>query len=193
MIYGLSTGHQIGLGAAGAIFIVFALLSSFVFPLFNPDFPTKRGLVWYLPLCFIFFFAMMGSVLVFGKESKPVEAEAAATTPVTSPVGKVTTGPYADGDEVAGKAVWNSASCAGCHTFAAAGSTGATGPDLDKQLVTDAADASEPLGSFIAESITDPNVFVASGFSAGMPPYSQTLTQKQIADLVAFVYDSVQS
>ncbi|MDX6689945.1 MAG: hypothetical protein QOG15_1402 [Solirubrobacteraceae bacterium] len=37
----------------------------------------------------------------------------------------------ANGDPVAGKRLFSSSGCAGCHTFAAAGSKGTTGPNLD--------------------------------------------------------------
>ena len=40
----LSTGHAIGLGVVALIFVVFALLSSFVGPRWRPDFPGKSGL-----------------------------------------------------------------------------------------------------------------------------------------------------
>ena len=76
MVFALSTGHEIGLAATGAIFIIFALLSSFVFPRFYPNFPGKKGLRWYIPLCFVFFIAMLSAVLYFGKEQKVAEAAA---------------------------------------------------------------------------------------------------------------------
>ncbi len=74
MVFGLSTSHEIGLAATGAIFIIFALLSSFVFPRFNPNFPGKKGLRWFIPLCVVFFVAMMSSVLYFGQEQSVAEA-----------------------------------------------------------------------------------------------------------------------
>jgi hypothetical protein len=70
MVFGLSTSHEIGLAVTGAIFIIFALVSSFVFPHFDPNFPGPRGLRWYLPLCFVFFIAMLSAVLYFGQEQK---------------------------------------------------------------------------------------------------------------------------
>ncbi len=51
MVFALSTGHEIGLALVGGAFIVFALLSSFVFPRRNPNFPGRRGMLWYIPLC----------------------------------------------------------------------------------------------------------------------------------------------
>ena len=74
MLFALSTSHEIGLAATGAIFIIFALASSFLFPRINPNFPGKKGLRWYIPLCFVFFIAMMSSVLYFGREQSVAEA-----------------------------------------------------------------------------------------------------------------------
>lgn len=199
MLFALTTGHQIGLAGTGAAFIVYALLSSFVFPRLDPNFPGKKGLRWYVPLSIAFFLAMMGAVLVFGKESKK-SAEAATTPAATQTTttsaaggGKLTTGPYANGDAAAGKTLFAKSGCTGCHTLKAAGSSGVTGPDLDK-LAESATAANQPLGQFIATSIADPNAYVAPGFSKGlMPPYNASLSSKQIADLVAFVYDAVES
>ena len=42
VLAGLSTGHKIGLGIVGAVFICFALLASFVAPRRRPDFPAGR-------------------------------------------------------------------------------------------------------------------------------------------------------
>ena len=199
MLFALSTGHQIGLAGTGAAFIIFALLSSFVFPRMDRSFPGKQGLRWYLPLSVCFFLAMIGAVLVFGKEKKVAEAATtppAATKPATTQPagsGKLTTGPYANGDAVAGKTVFAKNGCGGCHTLKAAGTSGVTGPSLDK-LKESAATAGQPLGAFIAQSITDPNAYIAPGFSKGlMPPFGSLLSKKQIADLVAFVYQSVAS
>jgi mono/diheme cytochrome c family protein len=196
MLFALSTGHQIGLAGTGAAFIIYALLSSFVFPRLDPDFPGKKGLRWYLPLSICFFLAMIGAVLVFGKEEKKAEAEAATTPPAaTKPAGsdKLTTGPYANGDATAGKPAFAKNGCGGCHTLKAAGTSGITGPSLDK-LKESAATAGQPLGAFIAQSIADPNAYIAPGFSKGlMPPFGTLLSKKQIADLVAFIYASVDS
>ena len=128
---------------------------------------------------------------------KRSEAQAATTPPAaTQPAGggKLTTGPYANGDATAGKAVFAANSCSGCHTLKAAGATGVVGPSLDK-LKESAATAGQPLGAFIAQSITDPNAYIAPGFAKGTMPgtYKTVLSSKQIADLVAFIYGSVDS
>src|SRR6188472_1403452 len=76
MLFALSTGHAIGLAVTGAAFIAFSLISFFVLAGRNPNFPGSRGLRWYLPLCGVFFLAMMAAVLYFGREPK---GEASAT------------------------------------------------------------------------------------------------------------------
>src|SRR5438309_6755587 len=149
MLFALSTGHKIGLAATGAAFIAFALISSFVLPARNPNFPG-RGRNWYILLSFAFFAAMMAAVLVFGREKK--EAAAAETTTQA-----------AAGSAANGKALFLSKGCSACHTFKPAGSTGAVGPDLDN-LKASAAKAGQPLNQFIATSITDPNKYIAPGF-----------------------------
>jgi mono/diheme cytochrome c family protein len=93
------------------------------------------------------------------------------------------------GDPTAGKAVFTSAGCGACHTYAPAGSTGKVGPDLD-HLAADAQKANQgTLEDYVMTSITDPNAYVVPGFAQGVMPgtYGQSLKQKQLADLVAFL------
>src|SRR5215210_8752959 len=82
MLLALTTGHKIGLAGVGAAFIIFALVSSFVLPNRDPNFPGDRRNL-YVAICICFFIAMMAAVLVFGKESGEEGAEAAPTTPET--------------------------------------------------------------------------------------------------------------
>jgi mono/diheme cytochrome c family protein len=177
MVFGLSTSHEIGLAATGAIFITFALLSSFLFPRYNPNFPGKKGLRWYIPLSCVFFLAMMGSVLYFGQEQKV--AEATPTTPGTAPSGNVE----------AGKTVFTSSGCGACHTFTPAGTKATIGPDLDR-LEEYANKAGEPLEDFTTESIIHPPPkYVPPGFPTNVMPtnFGQTLSTQQLADVVAFL------
>jgi len=86
------------------------------------------------------------------------------------------------GDPAAGKEVFASAGCAGCHTFKAAGSSATIGPDLDTALQgKDAA--------FVLESIVDPNKEIAAGFQPNIMPgtFGESLSDQQLADLVAFL------
>src|SRR3954470_12961071 len=72
VVAALSTGHKIGLAAVGVAFIVFALVSSFVLPRRNPNFPG-RHMGWYITLCVVFFVAMLSAGLIFGRESPEAE------------------------------------------------------------------------------------------------------------------------
>jgi cytochrome c553 len=159
----LSTAHKIGLIVVGGAFIAFALISSFVLPRRNPDFPG-RGLGWYLVVCVVFFLAMISAVVVFGRESETESASAASTPAATPP-------PSANAD--AGKQVFATAQCGGCHTMKAAGSTGEIGPNLD-QL--------KPAYGAIVHQVE-----VGGG---PMPAFKGQLSDQQISDVAAYVYAS---
>jgi uncharacterized cupredoxin-like copper-binding protein len=80
----LSTGHEVGLGVTGLVFILFALASSFLFPRFRPDYPG-RGLLAFIVIAFVFFFGMLTAVEVFGAEdTHHAEAAGATTTEQTT-------------------------------------------------------------------------------------------------------------
>ena len=92
------------------------------------------------------------------------------------------------GNATAGKAVFASAGCAACHTFAPAAATGKIGPGLDS-LTAEAAKAGEALDAFIKDSIISPSAYVAPGFADGIMPatFGTSLKPQQVADLVAFL------
>jgi mono/diheme cytochrome c family protein len=80
------------------------------------------------------------------------------------------TGPKLKGDPVAGKKIFQSAGCTGCHTLKDAGSTGTVGPNLDD---------AKPSASRAVQRVTN---------GAGqMPPFKGQLTDQQIADVAAYV------
>jgi mono/diheme cytochrome c family protein len=95
------------------------------------------------------------------------------------------------GNAAAGKAVFTgSAGCATCHTFKPANSSGTIGPDLDTRPASDAkADNNMALAAFIKESITDPDAYIAKGYSKGLMPttFASSLSKTQLNDLVAFI------
>ncbi len=185
VVAGLSTANKIGLATVGLLFVAFALVSSFVLPRRNPDFPGKR-LGWYVALCVLFFIAMISAVLYFDRE--PSEASGAASTTTaapattastpttTAPAPTTTTAPAGQGDATAGKAVFASAGCGGCHTLKAAGSTGTVGPNLDQ--------LKPPLDRIVQQ--------VDNG-GGPMPAFKGQLTAKQIQDVAAYVYASTHS
>jgi plastocyanin len=79
LVAGLSTGHKIGIGVVGAVFIAFALSASFLAPRRWPDFPGRHGLSPFIIACFVAFAGMLAAVYFFGKESEEASgAEAAA-------------------------------------------------------------------------------------------------------------------
>src|SRR4051794_17096227 len=186
---GLSTTSAIALAVMAGIFITFPLLSSFVFPARNPDFPGPRMRWAYVGLCAVLFVLMMGTVVVFGKEdeeakaqetaqSNPGETSSTETTPspTTPSTGEGLPAKYANGDAAAGAEIFTSKGCGACHTMEAAGATGSVGPNLDE---------AKPSEALIADR-------VVHGKGA-MPPFGPQLTDKQIADVVAYVHESTQS
>lgn len=93
----------------------------------------------------------------------------------------------AAGDAKAGAALFTAQGCGGCHTFKPAKSNGNVGPDLDKlpQYAKTANQGS--LQDFTHESIANPSAYIEKGYANAMPNFGQTLSDKQIADLVAYV------
>ena len=106
---------------------------------------------------------------------------------VSGTLTRPTTTALAKGDPAAGKKLFASEGCTGCHTFAPAGSHGTIGPDLDK-LAQYAKQANHgPLQQFVEESITTPGAYLQPGYQNVMPTTYANLPPKQIADLVAFL------
>jgi uncharacterized cupredoxin-like copper-binding protein len=76
VLLGLTTGHKIGLAVVAAVFIGFALVSSFVLPRRNPDFPGRGARLYYLATVLLFV-AMIAAVEIFGAEGQEKTASAA--------------------------------------------------------------------------------------------------------------------
>jgi mono/diheme cytochrome c family protein len=93
-----------------------------------------------------------------GTETTETETETETTTEL-------------EGDPAAGKEVFLGASaCGGCHTLADAGATGAVGPNLDE---------TQPSEELIVDRVTNGQ--------GGMPSFSSTLSEQQIADVAAYI------
>jgi len=111
-------------------------------------------------------------------------------TEVVQPLPQTVIGPVAQAPSgaAAGKALFASNGCGGCHTYKPAGSGGKVGPDLDN-LPSDAKKANKgPLPLYVKQSIEVPSAYVVPGFPNGvMPPYKGKLTDAQINDLVKFL------
>jgi cytochrome c oxidase subunit 2 len=86
----------------------------------------------------------------------------------------------------AGAQLFTSAGCGACHTLAAAGTTGTTGPDLEESLAPDDNTAG------IEEMIANPNEEVVEGYPPNVMPqnYEQTFSKAEIHELAEFLVAS---
>ena len=83
---------------------------------------------------------------------------------------------YKGGDPVAGKKVFTSAGCAGCHTLKDAGAHGTIGPNLDQ--------------------LKPPEARIVTQVENGggpMPAFKGQLSAKQIQDVAAYVFTATHS
>src|SRR5829696_2211111 len=77
------------------------------------------------------------------------------------------------GDATTGAQVFSTAGCGGCHTLAAAGSSGSVGPNLDD---------AKPEKSLIVDRVTHGQ--------GAMPSFGDQLSEKEIADVAQYVFQS---
>jgi cytochrome c oxidase subunit 2 len=89
--------------------------------------------------------------------------------------------------EERGRQVFTNNGCDGCHVLRAAGSTGTTGPNLDR-LPTLARRAGKPLDEFIRESVTNPDAYIERGYPNAMPPFD--LPDRQLDALVQYLVEA---
>jgi cytochrome c oxidase subunit 2 len=95
----------------------------------------------------------------------------------------------------AGKAVFLSSGCSGCHTLAAAASNGTIGPNLTTRLASDCATPASKkirgttLKACIDKAIIDPYAYIPTGYSAGIMPtgFLKTLGATKVDELVNFL------
>ena len=62
----ISTAHEVGLIVVAAVFIAFALASSFLAPRYKPDFPGPSGLSTFVIASLVLFGLMVAAVNFFG-------------------------------------------------------------------------------------------------------------------------------
>jgi cytochrome c6 len=98
----------------------------------------------------------------------PVAQTVVGTTP-TQPTETVPPG-YSNGDPAAGKEIFTTKGCTSCHTLKDAGATGTVGPNLDEVKPT--------LGRAVDRLLNG---------KGAMPSFKSQLSQKQIADVAAYV------
>ena len=122
-----------------------------------------RSRVLLLALC-----ALVAAGCGGGREVAPT----AETVEGTLPEPETEAEPVAEGDAAAGKAIFTD-NCGGCHALEAAGTNGTAGPNLDD---------SKPGREEAATQIRNGG--------NGMPEFKDQLTEKQIADVTAFVVES---
>jgi cytochrome c551/c552 len=127
------------------------------------------------------------ALLVAGCGSEGTVEPTAQAVEGPLPTQQTTAPTLAKGNPAAGKALFSSEGCTGCHTYGPAGSHATIGPDLDK-LPQYAQKANQgTLAQFAATSITDPGAYVESGYQNVMPTTFASLPKTQLADLVAFL------
>jgi mono/diheme cytochrome c family protein len=160
-------------------------------------FPASKGL---LAMAMVAFACIVGGTAAFAwlqaeDEQEHREAELAEAAEETEAEGEEGEAAEEVGPEVAeeptggeadeGAALFDANGCGGCHTLAAAGSTGTVGPALDGALKgRDEA--------FIEESIVDPNANVAKGQPPDVMPqtFGTQLTPEEIDALVQYLAES---
>jgi mono/diheme cytochrome c family protein len=192
--------NDVILGVLTAVLVVFSLVVALVIPRRNPGFPGRQ-LRFFIVLSALLIAGMLGAVEVLGEshdfaahgESGAATEETPTGTGETStgetgggPTGE--TGEQPQGDAQAGEEVFTSVAspaCSTCHTLQAAGATQTLGPNLDEVLADKDA-------ALIHQSIVDPSAEIAPGYADNLMPkdYGQTLTEKQLADLVAFLVEA---
>ncbi|MEX0674464.1 MAG: cytochrome c [Gaiellaceae bacterium] len=166
MVVALSTARELGLAAVAGAFILFALVAAFVLPARDHNFPGRR-LPLFLAVTVLFFVAMMAAVVVLARESEEEEGAHEAGPPAAE------TQPGVEGDPAAGENVFASQACGSCHTLQAAGSSGTIGPNLDDLA---------PGYDAIVRQVTNGG--------GGMPAFGDQLSEEQIQDVAAFVFQS---
>ncbi len=176
--------NEVILGLVALVLVVFSLVSALVIPRAYEGFPGPRLRLFVL-VSVLLVAGMLAAVEVFGEAHESGEAhgkggpETGITETAEAPTG--TEPVRVEGNAEAGKDIFSAQGCGGCHAFEAAGSSGATGPNLDESLKGKDAD-------YIRESIVEPDAKVAEGYQAGiMPKDYEKLPTDDIDDLVAFL------
>jgi mono/diheme cytochrome c family protein len=122
-----------------------------------------------LPLALFLVFAAGCSVNKPGEKTvAPLPSTVVGTVPTVAQAS--VPAQYKNGDAAAGKSVFETAGCKGCHTLKDAGASGTVGPNLDD---------AKPALSLVVDR-------VVNGKGA-MPPFKGSLSDKQIANVAAYV------
>lgn len=114
--------------------------------------------------------ALLGAGCLSGEETTATADKVVGTLPASTTSTEDLPALKLEGDPTAGKAVFTSAGCGGCHTLADAGTNGTVGPNLDE---------AKPSKELVVTRVT-------KGMGP-MPPFAGQLTDQQIADVAAYV------
>jgi mono/diheme cytochrome c family protein len=123
---------------------------------------------------------LLGAVVVAGCGAEGVATPTpktviGATPTTTTPSFPIVPAFKLKGDATKGKTIFLS-NCGSCHTLAAAGTTGTVGPNLDTFTP-------KPDYRAVTAQVTNGG--------AVMPPFKSSLSTQQIADVAAYVVDSI--
>jgi mono/diheme cytochrome c family protein len=127
---------------------------------------THLAALLLLALCL----ALLGAGCLSGEETTATADKVVGTLPASTTSTEDLPALKLEGDPTAGKAVFTSAGCGGCHTLADAGTNGTVGPNLDE---------AKPSKELVVTRVT-------KGMGP-MPPFADQLTDQQIADVAAYV------
>ena len=128
-----------------------------------------EGLIVLLAIALAIPAGFVGWVIGHHGASRTRTVTVAGAVPTTTTGATTTTSPAA----AAGKVVFASAGCEGCHTLKAAGATGTVGPNLDQAL---------PSLALVVDRV--------SHGKGAMPSFAGRLTRQQIRDVAAYVVAS---
>jgi mono/diheme cytochrome c family protein len=176
VLIALTAGQMLGLAIVAAVFIVFAVLSSFVLPRRNPDFPGPERVKLFSLVSVGLALAMIGAMFFLAVEAHEEAQPEAATETVGDlaetepPAGGGAEG--VEGDAEAGAEVFADAGCGACHALDAAGATG-TLVDLDE---------AQPSFQEAVDTVTNGR--------GAMPAFRDQLSAEQIRDVARFVVEA---
>ena len=180
--------NDVILGLAAAVLVVFSLVVSLLVPRRYPDFPG-RNLRLFVAVAALLVLGMLGAVEVFGKgheTGKSHEAEAQGADTAQGDTGEIATETVPtqtteqgedepEADPAAGKEVFASAGCGGCHVLADTGASGTAGPILDE--------AKPPFDEVVDQVTTG---------GGGMPSFKDQLSEQEIENVAAYVVQATQ-
>lgn len=117
-------------------------------------------------------------------QGKPLPAQ--VTAGAAAKPGAATTTAAIDAKSLFVKGKGAATACGSCHTLAAAGTTGAVGPNLNTYI-----EKGDDVAA-IKEMILKPNAEIAKGYAKGIMPlnYGQTLTPAEIDALATYIYEN---